>query len=432
MKKIIFIIWFITFTSIRSLAYAAEEDCSKNCKIKDGPAPAIVEYLNNVRKVTSTVSSQSAKVAKANYSKNTFLKTRGNLVGAFSRLMSWDGYHSTFNFYVTLPITQSVPSALKRDHMLLENEIKRQRKILESVVKRGAQWTIIVDTCKSVEGVTCQLDNLSAQQVLTATINSTQKMSEYIRLAVLWDLDEFDGYEDFILVKDNFSTEMETHYNPFTLEDCSNCKWGFSESVRKSMSSIFEFNKLWKNGIQRWVDAWNLLIGNVSASKYQQVERQVLSRELWRQWLSWEQSEIILNNLSRYNNEWGYSLSNNFVVNTFNPPAKEIGKLVDDFNGALEKAYNRYWTQDIPIIEFAKIAESIKKSSGIERDILVFYESQLPMANAQDTSNELLLWRIRDYHINLVEIINELDKIIPISEKVCWDQDESRGKCRYR
>jgi hypothetical protein len=49
------------------------------------------------------------------------------------------------------------------------------------------------------------------------------------------------------------------------------------------MTEITDLNKWSNKGIQRWIDSWNMLIGNVSAVKQREYERQILLKELSRQ-----------------------------------------------------------------------------------------------------------------------------------------------------
>jgi len=39
-------------------------------------------------------------------------------------VVDWDSYFVGFEYYVTFPITNEIPAPIKRDHQLIENEIK--------------------------------------------------------------------------------------------------------------------------------------------------------------------------------------------------------------------------------------------------------------------------------------------------------------------
>lgn len=433
MKKIYFTFLVFILTGISWLVFwypiaIAAEDCSWQCKISDGPAPAILEYIQNTNKVISLVRSQPRPPSRGGDYWVTVRGANRNVIWAFNSLFNWNSYYSSFDYYVTLPISQNVPPQIKRDIQLLENHIKMLSRLLESTVRK---WNTdkIVNVCSGLESYNCKLDNTEGKVILIALIRNSENILNYIRLSIQWKWDEHTG--NFILVKDNFQQELDIYYNSYTLESCGKCQWNFSETVQTSMTSITDYNKLWKNGIQRWKDAWNLLIWNVSEAKYREIERQVLSRELSRQWLRGEQSEIIMGNLERYNGN-GFSLSNNYVANSFAPAARSLGKVVDEFSLAMEKAYERYGWNPVPFVELITVEEEVKKSTILEKEILAFYETHRPLANIQDVSAETLLWRIRDYHLSLSAIIKQLSDIVSVSEAVCDSQARWLWQCKYR
>jgi hypothetical protein len=53
---------------------------------------------------------------------------------------------------------------------------------------------------------------------------------------------------------------MEQYYNSSTAEDCSQCKGEFTEQIKTGIDKVTNWSKWSKNGTQRWIDAWNMLI----------------------------------------------------------------------------------------------------------------------------------------------------------------------------
>ena len=51
------------------------------------------------------------------------------------------------------------------------------------------------------------------------------------------------------------------------------------------------------------------------------------------------------------------------------------------------------------------------------------YNNESIIAQVQDTNTQKLQAKLISMHANIVSAINTLEKIIPISEKVCNDQD---------
>lgn len=431
MKKYI-LTFFVIFFICTSWTYAAGS-CPDSCKISDWPSPWLSQYFSNLQSVSWKVRSSIGKYKiPKSYNSRTYNRLQKDLIWAYNSVINWNGYFSTFDYYVTLPLSQSVPTPLKRDHEMVQNQLKRLNQLLETIVKRWASDEPVKDACQWIDDVPCGLTDLPAKQVVVELIKNTEKVGELLRLSILWEPEKFIW--DFLLVKPNFREEISMYYNKTTAESCARCEstqlngWTVSNfmstfSFEKQMNSIFSFNKLWKNGIQRWKDAWNLLTGNVSDEKYRLIERQVLARELSKQWLNGEQSAIILRNLDKYNENGGYSLGNNFLANSFNDPlGKKLEKTFYDFNDAVAKAKEKYWEQPIPFVEINTIQENVQSSGDIEKQIAAFYNSELPFAQILDDVNGGLLGKLVTYHQSLTEVIKWLDTIIPDSCQVCSDQ----------
>ena len=442
MKKIMYI--FILFSLLKVWdVFAAWGSCPDSCKISDGPSPWVTEYINNLQSVMSKVRSSLGKTPKNITSINSagYYRLQKDLVAGYNSIVNWNGYFSTFDYYVTLPMTQSVPYPLKRDHELIQTQIKRLNTLMETVIRRGADFTPVKWACDGLQNVKCELNDLPAKQIVVELTKNTEKLADLMRLSIIGQPENFVW--DFFLVKPNFRDEISIYYNKYTAEACARCEpaelnaWSTGNfintfSYEKQMTSIFDYNRLWKNGIQRWKDAWALLNGNAGDAKYRMLERQLLSRELWRQWLSGDQSAVILRNLDKYNDA-GYSLSNNFLVNTFNDPLwKRLEKMVYDFNDAVQKAKDKYGAQPIPFVEIASISQSVKNWSFIKKEIDAYYDSEVPFAQVIDDAAWGLLAKIVSYHVSLSQVISGLDTVIPISVNVCNSQCNNKNViCNY-
>jgi hypothetical protein len=164
-----------------------------------------------------------------------------------------------------------------------------------------------------------------------------------------------------------------------------------------------------------------MLIGNVSEVKQRENERQILSRELGRQGLRGNNSDIVMGNLSKYNNE-GLSVDNNFISNSFNSTSNSIGRQLNSFSETILQKFQKSGKDRVPNEEFAQTDQDVQDTQEVENLIDLVYKTELPFAEIQDTSAEKLQAKLINYHISLTEIIKELDTIIPVSEKVCNDQ----------
>lgn len=425
-----FLIFFLGIVWDSYIPVFADDECPAECKIKDGTPDFLLEYINTVKKITTNVKSEIAKswvgtTSKANVSYGRIQK---DLMRTFNLFGDWSGYYSSFEYFVQLPLTQSVPAVVKRDEQLLENQVQTLTKTIENLSSRWQLDVAIEKPCDGVDDV-CKLESATSREIIGNLLMNTKKILELYQLSILGK--DGDYNEQIILVKDDFRSQFSQYYNASTAEDCSRCKGSFTEKIETSIDQVTNWGKWSKNGIQRWIDAWNMLIGNVDATKQRDYERQVLSKELSRQWLNTNNSSVILNNLDKYNNQWFYSIDNNFIENSFSTATQNLGKKVDSFSETILQKFEETGEQRVEQQVLTQTDTDVKNTQSIQSKVDSVYQNEIPFASIEDTSSDLLQTRLINYHINLTEIINELDKTIPTSEKVCNDQANGLGRCSY-
>ena len=121
MKKQLLTFFALVYT-IPFLVYA--DECSQSCKIQDGPASAIVAYLENLNKAVQN----TLKSAKGEKTTSNAKKIQQQLTAELSKLTDFGEYFSSFDYHVTVPISNEVPQEVKRDHDLLDKESERLQK----------------------------------------------------------------------------------------------------------------------------------------------------------------------------------------------------------------------------------------------------------------------------------------------------------------
>ena len=236
--------------------------------------------------------------------------------------------------------------------------------------------------------------------------------------------------------KNTFIPELTNYYNTFTLSECSICEGWFLHRVNEAIKQISENFWDWNKGIQERKDALALVRG-IDRDKYLQREREVLIRELWRQWVSWDNSRVIVWNLDRYNensskkwNSLGYSLDNNFLTNTFSSFLKNTKSQVNDFNESVLQSYKKETDSGkVSLKELANIKNKITKSQDLKREISELYQKELIFAHLQDNSTQKLQARIIWMHYHLNQAINNLNEALINSRKICNTQDKWKWKC---
>jgi len=422
MKKNIltFSLWLLLFLSSSFWVYA---ECDNNsCKIQDAPAPVLEEYLNNISRVIGNI--QSA-LSESERETATTKKVQSSILASMSEVINFSWYFSSFDFYVAIPITNEVPYPVKRDHERINRESERLSRILKKITRAWYAEASITNVCDGVSN--CKLSG-SARSILTSLIKNNKQITDFYRLSIADR--QYVSVNSFILVPNNFTSEMSDHYNKDTLQSCSQCEWWFSDKISESIDKISNINTGWSEGIRKWKDAWAQLTGAWWQSSKTQAEDRVLRDYLGTQWLPGDAAESVTDNLARYNSG-GLSTSNPL----FNSANYTFTNAKEDIDTFVEWAIENYLDTDqekIPIVIINKTVDEIRKTQDIENDIKEIYEKQVPFAAVQDTNTQKLIWKILRMHYDLFASIEVLDKTVKIAEKVWNSQWQGQGKCSYR
>ena len=430
MKTIFYIILTLLTISIFTNGVFADE-CSNSCTIKDAPAPVLQEYINNNRKIISNISSQLT----ANNVNNVFDQ---QYIKIYNSITNWNTFISWVDF-LKLELSWEIPAPVKRDMELLKKEWKHLAKFLQNSILQNSSNTLIDNACSWIPN--CQLSG-TAGAIIWKLIENHSNVMEFYKLSLLGKSSSFKW--NFILVKPNFKSELNNHYNSYTLTDCSKCEWEFNQRIKKAIKAISAKDKESKDGIQKWRDAWNILNGSKNwTAESNKRERELLQEKLSKDWITWNNGDTILKNLDKYNNN-AYSNQNNPLDNSFssfkdnienNASAVSFASNVYQTVKQLYAKWTGYFSKNpkasIPIAVLTQTDWSIASANAIMRAVDNSYQKEVPFISAQDTNSDKLQARIIQMHINLSQAINILDKTRKFSEKVCWDQDRWNGKCKY-
>lgn len=448
-KKIILLI--ILFFSFQGISFA-ETKKPNECYIQNWPAKVLQQYLDNVDKVLANITAQ----AKSKASEQAFLDKIKNItqfnnfktqwVRFYNWITSWDWYLWSFDFYAVYPIYTHVPYPVKRDYNLIQNNINYLWDYYENLITNWVSDIVIKNPCEWVEN--CNLSWNSLDIVSKILENSNNILSEYTESITSLNI---SSKRSFILVPKNFEDEFWTYYNTFTSENCSNVDWDrwFMDTIKKSLQKISVNNMLSKNAIKDWTDSWNLVVWKKNSQDLYEAEYKVLNEELSRQWVDWNNAQIILWNLSwSYNKplSFGNNPITNSIKNTFNgnfgasrQSWTSFWEKWSWFSEAIYQTYKKYqekfwvWSKNwnIQINDINEINQEITKSKDIEKRITDIYNTELPFAQHQDVNNENLQSRIIKLHIELSQAINTLSKTTPTAEKLCNTQSTWQWRCSY-
>lgn len=412
MKKI-----FITFFFLILMIQNTFAECS----IKDSPAQVLNDYISNLRKVVNNVTKDLASSWKDN---STLLKVEQDFIRSMNTIIDFDWYYSSFEF-TTLEITNEVPYEVKRDRVMLKNELRNLQNYLERIVRRWYSNNLVKNACSWVEN--CSL-SWNWQQVITELIKNTENVISLFESSILWDASQTDN--KFILVPTNFRDEVIKYYNKSTLSDCSLSDWWFWDRASKAMEKISLDSQYMKDATKKWIDAWNLLTWKVSKEEERQLEKDLLRKELSRQGLPANQAQVIMNNLEKYNQNWWYSLWNNFFANSFNSMANAWWKFISSFWSFvtwLADVWNSIWaifstdTTKWWVSNEVVNAEVSKKddTKAMFETMQKLYAENLNYAWQETTVDEKIVDEVVELHISLSRIAETLNSTIQNSQNAC-------------
>ncbi len=413
MKKIIIITFILLLITNHSYA---EWDCSA-CTIKDTPAEVLQDFLKNQKTVISRIKSK-ASWKSAKVSVNTVLTDFNQ---SYNSIVDFTNYFDSFE-YLKLELFTSVPKEIRRDRTKIENWLTNIQNEIERSAKRRYSWVNLTsdDLCSGLEN--CYL-SWSVLDVLTELSKNNSKVLSLYENSILWTN---TVKEKFILVPDTFYTDMIASYNKNTLMDCSLCKGWFTDTIKQKIKDISENMKSTWDSTKYWKEWWNLLTWNVTDADLKKLEKDLLTKELAKQWLSKNQSEIILKNLDKFYDKtwwWWYSTDNNFISNSLASVAHSIGLFINSFNDVISNLKKTDFVDNKLNIDQITI-EKDKKEATNEMYIGMqeIYAELIKEASMQSIVDEKSINKLLHIHTTLSKTLSNLVKTVPLSEKACKKQ----------
>lgn len=430
MKKII-ITFFVILISVSFFETYANEGM---CKIQNSSDESIINYIDNNRQVVQKITSQIVWNNNSNSSlwenfKEELNNVRSSATNIYNEAFNFDWYYSNFKYFAVYPISNEVPYPIKRDYDLLEQEWEWLRFLINKITRQWV-WNVNLENICEWIGWKCNFwESIRVNDLLWRLVSNNARILDLYRNVVMWEKTE--NYNDLILVEDNFALKIETTYNQTQSSYCS-MEWWFFERIKESIQNIWNLNKEWKDWIKKWQEAVNLMLNkDMSEEEYQDIEKELLKKELSRQWVYWDSQQNMLNSLEKYNKEWGFSLNNNFVYNTFNNTRIKIQKEFQKYRDEVIWDFFSSKPEWEPvIISDVNLAEKNSR-------VTVQVESRVKNMNEQlknfesiseyDTDN--MRTRIIDLHKEISDSINVLNETCPIAVQVCMKQDPWRWNC---
>jgi len=418
MKKFIIsiICTFLIFFNINTSFAKINEECP----IIASPSTEISDFLKNTRKIISNINSE----LNWQSTNNSYNKSFSELISLWNSIISWDNYFLEFNFKVREPLFNNVPRPILRDNELLTNEINNLNRLLSNYAKK---WYLNIKIssdkiCNWVEN--CNLKGqIRVWNVIIKIIDSIKNIRKIIQEAAVGKTKKtWDECSNLIWISKTKCDNIFTTY----INAKNTC---VDDSKKESILKIWlNFDKAEKS-IQKWKDAITLLMWNDTENiKYEQLEEELLKKELAKQWLSWNQAQQILDNLKEYNHNWWYSLTNNPISNIIKTVTNSIDENqlseLEQFKQSIIEVF-KWWKKEVSISKLNEEFKNKKSENITYYDIDSLYKEMTPLAKMQDLDSNQILREITNMNIYISQANNTLEEAIPLSQKTCKQQKTS-------
>jgi hypothetical protein len=281
--------------------------------------------------------------------------------------------------------------------------------------------TKIVSTIDSLAS-SCNLD-IEQQVELVELIRVNYVLESVYKGTAIGTIQSSDGIpEKYREVYD----EIIKEYHPKATESCKN-EFDFEVSINKALET---FSK-WTFGIENAWDDWNEAIALFSWRSlrwnYEEKARNLLKRELSRQWMSKNASDIILGNFDcvRKMENWDLSIEDKAkaIAQCKQTPVVGIDKLKNEFNKIINTSKNTEQYMARTLRTNALLDDTV--------DVNSLYNQYLWEFSNQIKLNEDLTASLINLHIDLLSINKLLEKRIPVMQKNCMKAlPDIIGGCR--
>ena len=431
MNKKILKIFLLIIALLFSYNNVFWSSCSSGCNIKESTADILSNYFDNNKKILGNISPLLKK-----WKKQPWYNIQKKIDRIYNFFTNWyDDSYTAWEYFLS-QIQFEIPQPIQRDLRLLKAEWENLNAYLKKILEWNYEDTITWDICDWVKYCNFWKGEKELSTVIWKLVWNNAEIIQLYQSSIMWEISVANYIDNkLILVPDNFKSEMNNFYNQYSIYECSKCEWAFVDRITKSWDRFLLNTKHWNDWIAKWKEAWNMLLNSHSnTAEIQQKERELLSQELSRQWISGSNSAAMLQNLDDYNNNW-YTISNNPIWNTFKTFINSVDsawarKVLSDFWQTINKIYK--WVTDtssVSIREFSNIKEDFETTDEVMNDINLLYQKQIPFISAHNLNAKKLRAKIIKMHTELVFWINVLDKSIPEAIKVCNDQWKGQGKC---
>jgi hypothetical protein len=433
LKKIISLIIVLAISSNTSFVFA-EVNSNNKCEIDNTPK-YIIEYIKDLRKVVSNISSRS--VEKRIEKQNSFWKTNNRsydkVYWTLNSLFTWKWYSSNFEYSIW-ENTNEIPNQAKRDIKILEKEKDNLNKYYQNFAKKDLSQVMLTkgEICEWLDDEKCGKHFNKERKSIDILLKASRSINSLLFIIKnnatngnIWQ------WKNYFLLKDEDIESIKKDYSVESLQACNKLEnpegkdWFFKTAI----DAIKKISLTWEKSegiLNQWDEAYKLLLWNTQDEKEKKRERQLLSQELQKQGIGWDWASAILWNLDYYNKNWNRKWLKDQYQSYINLVGDESREFNETIKGLQKQISENKW---ISAKDFESKLLSIRWTEQVKISINLLYGKLKESSLQDDNINETLINRMVKMHINISEWINTLNKTCKVSVRVCNSQKKGQWDC---
>ncbi|EKE29194.1 MAG: hypothetical protein ACD_2C00209G0008 [uncultured bacterium (gcode 4)] len=414
MKKYILILTSLIILSIPSV------NAEGACLLKDWPWEWVKNYITDLATALSEIQKDASSSdcwtswtwSFDNLTWNTN-KAVQEMTADVNQILTPDWFLSSWEFNIAPLFWWKVPDQFYRDHDFIEKQTDKINTTQKAVGAKCALW--LAPKSSSLVNIAnkYKIDAKSLSSILWWFRKMNNKWIALFRCTVVGSMSSCESSD----TENPFYTSITQDYDESALSACvAEDKW--MAELWEKIWKIFNWD-FWFWQITKWIEDWKKSLRLLSGvtwgwwEAYAQKERELLAKELSRQWLSATQASAVLKNLECMNNNtetisqcifksisWWISRLKGAITQAFTDVNKQIWQ-ADDV-----KYERRYFEQ------YDTIASEIKSQ----------YDNFKILITIQNKKSDIAIANLIQLHKNLIETNEELKKTIKPAGEACRKQ----------
>lgn len=403
-----------------------------NCPVKDAPAAELKNYTKDLQSLISATNSLAWSsdcwqswswiLSPAKWS---IISAYESITTSSNKIFNFSWYMTSWSFNVTYPLfSWEIPQEFYNDHDYVQKQTDKLNQTLTKLASKCALDKLAKDNDK-IKTIAQKywFKYNTIKDVLIDAKTFNEWVTEYFRCTVVWDTSPcFFPSENKTLTNSTLQQDIDDNY---WKEAKSLCVQG-SKSYKKLSDMIDKITNwdiswfMWiSKGIQIWKDAIDLLMWKwIGKKPYSQIEKELLAKELKRQWLKWSQIDSMISNLNCFNNKsWLEVMS--CYKDSFMRVIWPIWKQLADVWKSI------MWAFSDPTQTKTQIVYK-DQSDAINKDIWADYAKTKAIMSASEVSLWSSIASLVQLHQSLESTIIKLTAGLPVVKALCncnWKGD---------